>query len=124
MAYNRYNKKGVHPLLIILPLILVGLVVWYAVTRPPGPAALLGTWTSNDTALVFKGDGTWVSHPVDQPRALKIWGTYQLIGDEIVMHYANPPYPDLKHTHKIKFTNTVLTLEAYDEDLREFTKEG
>ena len=97
----------------------------YMGTRGPGREALLGTWTNKNTSLVFKSDGTWVSHAKDQPAALMIWGTYRLNGtDEIIMNYSSPPYPAMQHIHKIHLSHSVLKLQIHGDNMREFRKGG
>ena len=111
--------------MIVIAALLFAAIIGGVIYIFSGPTAddLLGTWTNEDTALVFMDDGTWSSHPKDKPEGLLVWGTYHLVGtSETVMHYANPPYPALKHTHKIEFTGSMLTLHAYNEDPREFTR--
>ena len=106
---------------ILIPLVLIGAGAWYYYTMGPGANALLGTWSNDETTLIFNEDSTWESH-TKHDLGLVVWGTYSLNGSEIIMNYAHPPYPDLKRTHKIAFTTTELILEAYADDSRTFTK--
>ena len=119
---------------IFIVVLLIAGLVYVLYTSSPGPEALLGTWidTKNKTTLTFNEDGTWEAQAtgdpenkttwVIYPKELNTWGTYELFDNMITMNYSSAPFPAYSNTHHISYSRTELSIEVYEDDVREFTK--